>query len=116
MKPDMQTIRAIGAAGIGFAANVRAPGGYTTIYLEPEEVATFLTDPDQAAADHMGVTKAKYQRWIEWDGTPQCGAKTSKGKRCKNFVSGGMQMSLERWLETDGGYCVVHGGDASQRR
>lgn len=116
MKLDMQTIRAIGAAGIEFFASVRVPGGCKTIFLKPEEVATFLTDPVQATADHMGVTKAEYQRWVDWEGTPQCGANTSKGQRCKNFVSGGSQLSLKRWMAMDGGYCVVHGGEASQRR
>ncbi|GAB4372235.1 MAG: hypothetical protein Kow00114_33580 [Kiloniellaceae bacterium] len=116
MKPDMQTIRAIRSAGIHFAATVRAPGGYTTVELEPEQVATFLTDSDQAIADSMGVTKEQYQKWVEWDGAPQCGAKTSKGKRCKNYVSGGIQMTLRRWLEMEGDYCAVHGGEGSERR
>jgi hypothetical protein len=35
---------------------------------------------------------------------------TSKGTRCKNFVSGGIQRDLQTWLELDGGNCAVHGG------
>ena len=73
-------------------------------------------DRDQYAADMFGVFKSQYLDWIETDGTPRCGAKTKKGRRCQNIVSGGIQMSMEDWLQEDGGFCTVHGGAPSARK
>jgi hypothetical protein len=115
MKIDTATVAAMASAGIGFYANIRVPGGGTTIHISAEKVPQFIADPQQFAADEHGVSKEAYLRWVETDGTPQCGAQTKKGARCQNFVSGGIQRSLEDWLRLDGGYCAVHGGDASPR-
>lgn len=113
MKLDIATIRALHEGGVTLLVNLREPWGGCTITLKPEQVSTFLEDADQFAADLRGVLKHQYLDWIETDGTPRCGVTTQSGARCKNFVSGGIQHDLEDWLQLDGGFCAVHGGESS---
>jgi hypothetical protein len=115
MKIDHQTIEALDAAGIQFIAFVRAPGGGQTILLKPPEVASFVKDPEQAAALSFGVSKSEYLDWVRTDGTPRCGAMAKSGKRCQRIISGRIQMPIEAWLQKDGGFCAVHGGRGSAR-
>lgn len=110
---DKATIAKLAAAPISFIGDIRAPGGNRSLTLAAHELETFCNDPEGFFALKHGVTIDEYRQWVETDGTPRCGAKTSKGKRCGNVVSGGIQMSLERWLEEDGGFCAVHGGEGS---
>ncbi|MBZ9757844.1 hypothetical protein LB524_21390 [Mesorhizobium sp. ESP6-5] len=80
---DKQTIAAMRAAGISFVSYVRAPGGSTTIVLEPNDVPAFIEDRDSFAAKHFGVSRQQYLDWVETDGAPRCGATTKKGTRCQ---------------------------------
>lgn len=112
---DKQTITAMRAAGISFVSYVPTPGGSTTISLEPDQVPAFVQDRDAFAAKHFGVTCQQYLDWVATDGAPRCGATTTKGTRCGNFVSGGIQRSIDEWIRLDGDYCTVHGGEGSQK-
>ena len=89
------------------------PGGAASVTLHASELEQFCEDPEAFYAHRNGVTKEAYQHWVESEGTPRCGAKTTNGSRCRNVVSGGIQMRLERWLQEDGGLCTVHGGATS---
>jgi len=112
---DLNTIHAMQDAGLAFIAQVPHPCGCQTLDFSAEQVVAFVADRDQAIADSLGVTKAQYREWIESFGTPRCGATTKQGTRCKNFVSGGVQLSLKTWLKLDGDYCAVHGGAPSRK-
>ena len=114
-KLDQVTIDKMRKAGINFVADIRWPGGGHSISVSVSDLEHFVSNPVAGAAKYLGGTEEQYLRWIETDGTPQCGAKTSKGTRCRNFVSGGIQQDFERWLELDGDYCQVHGGEPSHR-
>lgn len=110
---DEDTIRKLAAAPLAFVGNVPAPGGNASLTLAADELESFCTDPEGFYALKHGVTEDEYRQWVETDGTPRCGATTAKGKRCGNLVSGGIQMPLERWLQEDGGFCAIHGGEDS---
>lgn len=111
---DMKTIEAMRDAGISFAAHVRSVGGAHNLFVEPAEVATFLADKDQFAANYFGVTKAQYLEWLEHDGSARCGGAKAQGKPCRNYLSGYSQLPIQEWLTRDGGYCAVHGGEGSE--
>lgn len=107
---DRKTLDTLDAAGISLVACVEGPCGGITVELEPDDVVSFLQDRDEWFARKNGVLKSQYRDWVETYGEPRCGAKTAKGDRCKNSVSGGIQRPLEVWLQEDGGFCHVHGG------
>lgn len=115
VKINTATVDAIAAASISFTASLRAPGGCRTFFIEPKDVPAFISDPDQWAAGENGVSKEEHLEWVETDGTPRCGATTKNGRRCRNFVGGGVQRSIKDWLRLDGGYCSVHSGEGSDR-
>lgn len=110
---DKATIKKLGAAPIELIGRVSTPGGQSSITLKASELEVFCEDPEGFYAMQHGVAKEVYQQWVETEGTPRCGAKTTQGVRCRNVVSGGIQMNLERWLQEDGGLCTVHGGATS---
>jgi hypothetical protein len=101
-------------AGIALIGNLVGPAGNYSISLAPEEVEEFVADPAAFYAKAHGGTKKDFEDWVATDGTPRCGAKTSKGSPCRNFVAGGIHKNFEAWLEQDGGLCATHGGDNSQ--
>lgn len=110
MTIDRTTVEAMKSAGIEFLASVPAPWGGINVTLEPEEVEAFVRDREEWFARKNGAFKQQYLDWIATGGEPRCGAMTSKGTRCKNFVSGGIQRPFEVWLQEDGGFCHTHGG------
>lgn len=93
-----------------------APWGGFDVFLEPDDVAPFLSDRIEWFARRNGAFKHQFQDWLDTYGTPRCGATTAKGERCKNFVSGGIQRPFEIWLQEDGGFCAVHGGEGSANK
>lgn len=111
---DPKTIERLAQAPIEFVGSVPAPGGGASIVLQAEELGQFCDDPEGYFALMNGATKEEYNQWVDTEGTPRCGARNAKGERCKNVVSGGIQMSLEHWLQEDGGFCRVHGGLSSK--
>ena len=114
MKLDQNTIDAIAKAGISFVARIPCPGGAESIWLKPDNIGVFIDDPELAAANYYKASRQEYRDWIATEGTPRCGATTKSGKRCRNIVSGGIQQPFPRWLQLDGGFCAVHGGETSE--
>jgi len=94
MKLDLKTMLSMRSAGISFLSHVPSPGGSTAVVLEPDDVLRFIQDRDAFAAQYFGVTRQQYLDWVETDGAPRCGATTTKGTRCANIVSGGIQRTI----------------------
>lgn len=115
MKLDRATLEAMSAAKIDFVSGVSAPWGGITVVLGVDDIAPFLADRAEWFAKKNGAFKSQYEDWLATSGEPRCGALTTKGERCKNFVSGGIQREFEVWLQEDGGFCTVHGGDGSRK-
>lgn len=113
---DLEALKAMRAAGVTFVARVPAPAGGQDFTLEPEDVEAFMADPAECFARKNGAFKSQYLDWVETEGTPRCGAKTARGERCRNIVSGGIQRPFDVWLQEDGGFCVVHGGAPGRKR
>lgn len=113
---DLELLKTMRVAGIELVACVESPAGGETVTLEPEDVEPFMADPAEWFARKSGAFKSQYSDWLATNGTPRCGATTASGKRCGNHVSGGVQRSFETWLQEDGGFCVVHGGEPGRRR
>lgn len=114
MKLDRNTLNALQDAGISLVAGVEGPWGGITVDLEPADVEAFVSDRAEWFARKNGAFKSQYLDWIATAGEPRCGAKTTKGARCKNSVSGGIQRPFEVWLQEDGGFCHAHGGLTSK--
>ena len=114
MELDIRTLKVLKAAGVYFGVHIPQPGGGTNSSLDVDEICEFVEDKIAFAAKREKVSRADYVLWLETDGTPQCGATTTSGKRCKNLVSGGVQFSIHDWLDLDGGLCAVHGGQSSE--
>lgn len=114
MKFDMRTIKAMADAGIQFLAGISAPGGGQPVALKSEDILSLVEDQDQFAADYFGVSKTQYREWVETDGAARCGARTAKGDRCLNLVSGPIQLPIDEWLKRDGSSCTVHGGKSAK--
>lgn len=110
MTIDRKTVDAMEAAGISLVGWVPAPWGGITVTLAPDDVQPFVQDREEWFARKNGAFKQQYLDWVATSGEPRCGATTSKGTRCKNYVSGGIQRPFEVWLQEDGGFCHVHGG------
>ena len=115
MTIDQDTIDAMASAGIRFIVEAAAPWGGITLTIRADQVPGIVADRDQGIADHLGVLKNQYLDWLQTEGLPRCGATTAKGERCRNSVSGGIQRPLEGWLQEDGGFCTIHGGERSKR-
>jgi len=113
MKLDIKTIEALVAADIGFMGHIRTAAGGTGVMVSPGSLELYVTDRDAFAAARFGGTVDEYRRWLACDGTPYCGATTGKGSRCRNEISGGGQRSFQQWLDLDGTYCAVHGGEGA---
>jgi hypothetical protein len=114
MNLDQAVIDKLAKSGIEFGATVKTPWGCDTIFILPNEILSFVRDKEEYAAKHFGTKLETYYRWIETGGTPQCGARTVTGSRCRNYVGGGIHMKIENWFELDGGFCAVHGGESSE--
>jgi hypothetical protein len=67
-----------------------------------------------ACSPTTGLPLGVYKEWIASEGTVQCSAITTKGRRCGNWVSGRIQLPPDIWMERQGEYCAVHGGRPSE--
>lgn len=111
MKLDIDTIFEMQSAGITFWGNYPAPAGGHNIILSAEDVPLFVQDRIGFAAKVEGASREQYIAWVESDGAPRCGAITKRGTRCQNIIKGGIQRPIEEWIELEGSYCSVHGGE-----
>ena len=82
--------------------------------MDADELPMFLQDKDRVLAKLFDVPVDDYLEWLASEGTPRCGAKTAKGTRCKNLVSGGIQRDIHVWRELDGSLFAIHGGESSE--
>lgn len=114
MKLCKKTIQALTDAKIEFAAQVNDPSGWRSIHVPPERIQQYIDDAEHFIAETHGVDREEYLNWVASEGIPLCGAKTRKGRQCKNWVSGGVHLPIHEWLKLNGGYCAVHGGESSQ--
>jgi len=81
---------------------------YFATHTELEEL---VQDPAAFYAKVHGVTKAEYLDWMEDRCMAYCSATTRAGKRCRNLVRRGYQVSAKVWLELQNEYCSVHEGE-----
>jgi hypothetical protein len=80
-----------------------------TVSLTPEAVLRFVCDPEETYAAAYGVTKSDYLAWMNAGCCVDCAATTKRGRPCANPVM--RQASVKLWLELQGEYCVIHGGE-----
>ena len=114
MKIDIVTLQALEASGVSLVAKIRVPWGSQKVIIDLKDIELFVADRDAGAAKCLGVTLDEYHEWIESGGGPRCGALTKSGKRCRNPVSGGIHMPIEKWKSLNGDRCAVHGGETSE--
>ena len=95
--------------------NVETVWGGEDIWLNtPAEIRSFRKSPGGFYAKMHGATVEQYRTWLETCDSPRCAGFNRAGKRCRNFISGGIQRSLGEWVRLDRiEYCVFHGGLSS---
>jgi len=113
MELDEKTLKFIFESNIEVMGHVNTPSGFTRVQLGVDDYKKYLEDPDQFAADHYQVDLSVYHRWMKLHGAPQCGMKTSQGKRCKK-PCGGNQTPMREWLLEDGGLCALHEAEGAE--
>jgi hypothetical protein len=109
MPIDLQTLDLLSDKGVAFLIAVPNECGQRDYVATPEEVIEFCNDSVGFYAKIHGVTKSEYGDWLDDLFCVYCAAKTRAGRRCRNIVTGGNQVSPKRWVELQGRYCAVHG-------
>lgn len=108
----MQVIKELLESGVGMVISVPTNGGYSTQIVEDaNDVLQYLENREAFYAKAHGCTLREYLLWEEDKYSAMCSATTSKGKPCRNTVTGGQDVPVRRWLELQGEYCWMHGGD-----
>ena len=96
--------------GVTFFISVETPAGANTISLDSSQLIKLEKDPDAFKAALFGLSVSEYYLWLEHKGAVICSGTTASGKRCKNAVAGGIQLTPSTWKERQGEYCVIHSG------
>jgi hypothetical protein len=92
-----------------------------TIPVDDHDVERCRRDPDQFAADYIGITLDEFHRWQEY-GFPRCAATTKSGTPCTQTIGWcckheqpGFNVAAEaRWFLRfhRSQFCRRHGGGA----
>jgi hypothetical protein len=112
---DREMLERLALGGISFSAQLEDPAGVETVPLKAEQVLAYLADPRAFSARHFGLSGEDYETWLELGGQALCGASTASGARCRNPVSGHIQLSPAQWKARHGGLCAVHGGASAPK-
>lgn len=107
MKLDRKTLAYLFSNNVTVTGYVNHPIGCEKVDLTIDNFQSYVDDVELFSAEYFDATREQYQKWMEVHGTPQCGEKTKKGKRCKKPCGSGQQ-SMEDWLAEDGGICSYH--------
>jgi len=87
--------------GIVFLAHIHD----ITIEIKPKEVNAYVKDPDSIFAQKCNVSKQKWLAWKKYGDWHQCPAITTKGIRCKKFIT---QQGLYGFTEGVSEHCAHH--------
>ncbi len=107
----LEFLNQVSEKGVVFHIGVQNQWGSTEYFLTPEKVIQFNEDPASIYAEVHSVTREQYLQWMNEDCSVRCSETTSNGQRCKNLVPGGCNVDAVVWVERQGEYCHVHGGD-----
>ncbi|WP_425998108.1 hypothetical protein [Caulobacter sp. DWR1-3-2b1] len=110
---DRAVVERLTLAGITLSATLDVPGGGQTVLLNADAALAYIARPEAFSADYFGLSLEDYETWVALDGQAICGATTKTGTRCRNPVSGPIQLSSQQWRERHGGLCATHGGDSA---
>ena len=103
-------VNALAAAGIGFIASHRAPGGQVTVEVSLNDVTAFIQDSDAFWGAYYKVTARQFRLWQDTQYSVVCAGHTARGNPCKSIIAGGSKLTdPRRWVELQGNYCHVHG-------
>lgn len=113
---DLDVVERLRLAGITLSASLEAPGGGETVILDTEQALAYLAEPTVFSAAYFGLSGEDYETWLDLEGQAMCGAITVSGSRCRNPVSGPIQLTATEWKQRHGGPCSIHGGEIAARR
>lgn len=110
MKNSQKAFQALIDAGATVSIDIPYPqgGGSQSLTLDAADMALLCKDPVSFRAAACGVTRAQYLAWTADRFSVRCSAITVAGKRCRCTVSGGGDVSAQRWVEMQGMYCAIH--------
>ncbi|WP_161675387.1 hypothetical protein [Vibrio toranzoniae] len=95
-------------SGVRFSVSYESECGETTLFLSPDDLLLYQQNPELVIAQYSGCTVADFHNWKGEGFNVQCSAKTRKGSRCKNVVTGGHMVDLKTWASLSGHYCEIH--------
>ncbi|MFZ0268194.1 hypothetical protein [Caulobacter sp.] len=113
---DFDVVERLRLAGITLSASLEAPGGGETVILDTEQALAYLAEPTVFSAAYFGLSGEDYEAWLDLEGQAMCGEITASGSRCRNPLSGPIQLTADEWKQRHGGRCSVHGGEIAARR
>lgn len=110
MKNNEDAFQALIDAGATVSIDIPDPqrGGSLAMKLGAADMVLLCQDPVSFRAAACGVTRAQYLAWTADRFSVRCSAITVAGKRCRCTVSGGGDVSAQRWVEMQGMYCAIH--------
>lgn len=84
----VEFVRRLCEAGVEMMyKKVWGDGAHVEIYLDPEDVAEFVENPDAVIARHYSVSVEHYRRWLEFqDSGCQCTGLARGGRPCNGFA------------------------------
>jgi hypothetical protein len=93
------------------------------IPVDEKDLERCRRDPDQFAADYLGVTVAQFRCWIEEGGYPKCAGTDKRGQPCRVTIGWccsrfdrrpyGLEAEVQWFLGYHrSNYCRRHGGGA----
>lgn len=106
---DQYVVQRLALAEITFSASLDVPGGCETVALDVDQALAYMAEPKIFAARYFGLSAEDYELWVAAEGLARCVATTKSGRRCRNLVSGTMQLSARQWGDLRDGLCTVHG-------
>lgn len=105
---DVDTLRFLQSEGVTFCVGVPDHNGQLTHFATADELLLLANDPAELFAKVQGVAKEEFVAWQADGYTAFCSAFTRGGRRCRNNVPDGVQVSARRWVELQEKYCLLH--------
>jgi hypothetical protein len=95
--------------------SIAVPGGWQTVNPNDNGTVRYVRDPDQFAADQVGLSKERYREWVALDGAALCGERMKSGTLCRNLISG-TRLPAHQWnARHRQGVCHSHEGAMESR-
>ena len=104
---QVRFLEQVASYGIYFASGHWALGNFE---LKPDQIEAFSNDPDQFAAEQLGVSKNLFDAWAKFQHGQQCLGLTKKKERCRERAGNGHKVFHPKFFSITNPdcYCGKH--------